>query len=167
MRKAKINYIAFDTLDWAKTESSKKQRAWTCSDYPAKLSIDFFNIPPDIPVSMNAINELRDFYRTMVIETGGGIIKVETDRVSDFPILEIILKIPAQDTICYVGSITIPFKDYSYVIKIQAADHGITGVMEFPGHALTTVRESILQIKKSITFNKKLSSIEPFTGPEK
>ncbi len=30
----------------------------------------------------------------------------------------------------YVGSLTIPFRDFSFVIKVQSEEHGITGMRE-------------------------------------
>ena len=54
-----------------------------------------------------------------------------------------IFKFPMSPSgIAYIGSVTLPFRDYSYVIKIQAAEVGVTGMRE------TIVADKLIREKK-------------------
>lgn len=214
MFKSKIKYISFNTFNWKKAGSNREQIDWLCRDFPAKLSINYFEMAPDIPAGLDNIVPIIDFYREMVVRYNGGLIKVETAKIDNYQYLETIIKIPTQQGLYYTGSLTFPFKNCSYVIKIQATESGMSGVREsvildkmlsqgvvqvdeaegvigwgqdpylkdfkqgnlmnlaekeeydndFPEHPLTLVRVKLREIKESLSFNKKLEALEPFSG---
>lgn len=212
MFSSKIKYISFNTFNWQKAGSSKEQIDWICQDLPAKLSINYFALPPDLPVALSELDTLRRYYRELVAQSNGGIIKVETGSFVNYQYIETIMKVPTEAGMYYIGSITIPFSNCSYVIKIQATEGNITGVrdsaimgkllsqgsieisstqeltgwfedpylkdyqegtlmnlsekeeydIEFPEHPLSLIRGKLMEIKKSITFHKKLAALKPF-----
>ena len=52
-------------------------------------------------------------------------------RAGGVPAVRFLFKIPKQPSgMVYVGSFTLPFRDFSFVIKVQAEEHGVTGVRE-------------------------------------
>lgn len=117
-----INSLQLDNLGWSKDQKSTQMISWYSPNSPALLSLNFFRQPPDIP-TLKDINQLRDFYRTQVANQSGGLIKVEPVQIQGTPSIETIFKIPdPSQMLYYIGSLTIPFKDYSYVIKIQAME---------------------------------------------
>lgn len=52
-------------------------------------------------------------------------------RAGQCPAVRMIFKAPQQPTgMTYVGSITLPFRDFSFVIKVQCPERGWTGSRE-------------------------------------
>ncbi|MDJ1501806.1 hypothetical protein [Xanthocytophaga agilis] len=125
-----INSLKIDTTEWVEEEKTDKEYKWERKDYPAILSINFFSIPPDLPCHPDHIDNLRNLYRT-IAQPDGGIIEVTNILIAGIPSVKTIFKFPMQPTgMAYIGSITIPFKNYSYVVKIQSWEQGTTGVRD-------------------------------------
>ena len=52
-------------------------------------------------------------------------------ELKNYQAIKTIFKLPQQPKgVVYLGSLTIPFRDRSYVVKIQALEMGMTGVRE-------------------------------------
>jgi hypothetical protein len=52
-------------------------------------------------------------------------------RVAGCPAIKVIFKVPQKPSgMTYVGSLTIPFRDFSFVVKVQCEERGITGGRE-------------------------------------
>lgn len=94
------------------------------------VSIHHYALPPDIPHPLGQIELIRKFYRRLVA-AHGALIEVENCSVSNLSGLQTILKFPMDEHgMIYVGSVTLPFVDQSYVIKIQAPEKGTTGIRD-------------------------------------
>ena len=122
-----IDSISFDTFNWQMAESNDSVKAWRNLAENAQLSLHFFNIPPDLP-SLDE-NTLRAMHRKS-LGSGGALITVKVEDATRFPIVETVFKIRIGQQIHYVGSFIIPFKGFSYVIKIQAIELGATGLRD-------------------------------------
>ena len=62
---------------------------------------------------------------------GLGVIEIDTGQIDGCTAIRTILKAPQQPHgMTCVGAITLPFRDFSFVIKAQCAEHGTTGVRE-------------------------------------
>jgi len=122
-----IDRVHLDESGWKLREKNSDIKVWD-NEVGDILSLNFFDKKPDIPVSLSNITELRKFYRKMVTEAGGGIIKIEVIKIKELQAIENIFKMPMQPSgMIYVASFTIPFRDKSYVIKVQCPEQGITG----------------------------------------
>jgi hypothetical protein len=89
-----------------------------------QVSLDFFDIPPDLPSARDKISALRDVYRTALGESGG-LVEVERIAVAGFPAVQAVFKISQTPTgMTYVAAITIPFRDCSFVIKWYPSGEG-------------------------------------------
>jgi hypothetical protein len=45
--------------------------------------------------------------------------------------IKMIVRVPQQPSgVAYLGSLTLPFRDFSFVVKMQCAESGLTGVRE-------------------------------------
>lgn len=105
-------------------------KQWINTDETMALSLNFFASVPDIPTLKN-IDALRDFYRQQIAAANGGIIQVDLRTIEGLPSIKTIFKIPqGAQGVTYLTSITLPFKDCSYVIKIQAPELDTTGMRE-------------------------------------
>ena len=95
------------------------------------LGLFYFDLPPDIPVALAAIDELRRFYRLLVIQAGSGLVELDVVALDGLPSIRQIVKQPqAGGGMTYVGSYTIPRRSFSYVAKIQCEERGTTGLRE-------------------------------------
>jgi len=126
--KVDIHSVSFDNLNWELVEKSNYKMVWRSQEFPAALSLNYFECAPDIPCDLKDIKALRDFYRELVIAKGGGIIQIEVIQVQEKEIVEAILKIPTPSGgKVYFGSYTIPYRDFSYVLKIEAHEDTMAG----------------------------------------
>lgn len=95
------------------------------------LSAFSFDIPPDIPCALSKLTTLRSFYREQISEAGGGIVSITIVEVDGVEAIEAIFKVPQEPTgMTYLASLTIPFRDQSYVVKVECPEIGMTGLRE-------------------------------------
>ena len=95
-----------------------------------RVGVFFFNLEPDLPRLPDLapfVSQLRD--RT--VASGARPVECEMDPIAGIPALRQIVKIPQQPSgMTYVGSFTLPFAKFSYVIQVQCEERGMTGVRE-------------------------------------
>jgi len=126
-KKATINSITIPSWDWIIEQDNDGLKQWMNHEGTMAMSLHFFNIPPDLP-TITDLEVLRNFHRNITHKHGGGIIESTTTKLKEFDVVRTIFKIPQQQKgMTYLASLTIPFKDCSFVIKIQAPEIGITG----------------------------------------
>src|SRR5690242_14909350 len=95
------------------------------------VGLYFFDRKPDLPVHASSISQLRDFYSA---QTSGKLETVECrvlplDGVRSIWLIAKGLDEKTQAAV-YLGSLTIPFSNFSFVIKIQCSEQGTTGMRE-------------------------------------
>ena len=93
-----------------------KTRAWGTPDGDG-VGVYLFARPPNLPRA-RTLAELRAHYDALMEEEGGTVVDVALIRVDACDALRTIVTVGFT----YVGSVTIPFRDFSFVLKIQAAD---------------------------------------------
>jgi len=104
----------------------------------------FFPVPPDLPAQAASVDELAGFYRRLLGDSGGKLVEVGVVVAGGCPAVRAILSVPQQPTgRTYVGSLTVPFRDFSFVLKCQCAEGGPTG------------------LKEALLFDRSLASNEP------
>ena len=131
-----IDLIRLDERGWKLREKNSGEKVWenTSGDV---LSLHFYDKTPDIPFALSEIDGLRRFYRSIFAESGGGMLKLETVDLQGCAVIESLGKVPKQPSgMIYVGSLTIPFRDKSYVVKLQCAERGISGIRDSSVFAL-------------------------------
>jgi hypothetical protein len=129
-RKADINAITIPDFGWTLEKRDPQIKQWINPNDSIALSVNFFDLPPDIP-SMKDIAGLRNFYRTLIAHRNGGLIQVDIINMKGYPTIKSIFKVPQEPTgMTYLASLTMPFKKCSYVIKVQAAEIGTTGIRD-------------------------------------
>ncbi len=104
-------------------------RAWSTPDGDG-LGLYFFPIPPDLPRGPLSLEELREFYGDQ-LGGGGKIVEVGLPRLVSTTCVWVLLKVPQRPSgMTYVGSLTVPFAKFSFVIKLQCEERGPTGMRE-------------------------------------
>jgi hypothetical protein len=95
------------------------------------LGLFHFPIPPDIGADINSIDRVRSRYRQLANEVGFGVVEVETVIVDGCKTVRTLFKAAQQPTgRTYVGTLTFPFRDFSYVLKVQCEEIGMTGLRD-------------------------------------
>jgi len=130
-----INCVLLDTRGWHAAEQSPSEVIWLNSlEYcSAVLSLNYFPVKPDIPFALSEVGSLRNSYRAMAIENLGGLLKADVVDVAGIKSIETLFKFPIPEQsrgLNYIASIILPFAQFSYVIKVQSAELGTTGIRE-------------------------------------
>ncbi|MFF3325005.1 hypothetical protein [Streptomyces sp. NPDC002889] len=97
------------------------------------LSLHFFELPPDLPASLDDGPTLRAALTRYTAEAGGGLIEASVKSLGELPALRQILKLPLPGQPsgqAFIGSFTVPRAGCSTVVKIQAPERGMTGMRE-------------------------------------
>jgi hypothetical protein len=125
-----INSVSIPDFGWKKIREDKSIIQWINSEENITISIMFFELPPDIP-TMNNIEVLRNFYRQLICNVNGGVIEVELSKKDKMSFIKTIFKLPQEHSgMGYIASLTLPFKNCSFVFKIQAVEIGMTGLRD-------------------------------------
>ena len=128
-----IDSLQFDHGQWQAIE--RKDHIQVFGDdvkhLTAVLSVEMFIGVPEIPVSLADIDKLRFVYRTIANNSGAGLISADVFNVDGIDCVQTIFKMPqANRGMVYIGSLTVPFAEFSFVIKIQCQEVGFTGLRE-------------------------------------
>jgi hypothetical protein len=130
--KPSLDAISFDTTGYAAQGEPQpgKVRVWHTPQGDG-LGVYFFPIPPDLPANAASVDELAAFYRQLLGDSGGKLVEVRVVVAGGCPAVRTILSVPQRPSgrTC-VGSLTVPFRDFSFVLKCQCAEGGPTGGKE-------------------------------------
>src|SRR5262249_49717728 len=84
------------------------------------IGLHYFPVPPNIHAHLDSVEQVRCAYRRLAGDSGKAIIEVEVPKVDGCAAVRTIFKVPQEPHgMAYLGSITLPFRDFSYVIKVQ------------------------------------------------
>jgi hypothetical protein len=122
--------VKFDASRYQFQGDRNGARVWFLQE-GGGVGLYFFSCKPDLPMRAASVVQLRDSYTTRM----DGKVHVVECRVlplDGVPSIWLITK--GQDeksrAAVYLGSLTIPFRDFSFVIKIQCQEQGATGMRE-------------------------------------
>jgi len=95
------------------------------------LGLFHYPIPPDIHADLSNIDCVRAFYRRIVSQSGLGVIEIDTVLVDGCTAVRTLFKAAQQPTgRTYLGALTFPYRDFSYVLKAQCEELGMTGIRD-------------------------------------
>jgi hypothetical protein len=95
------------------------------------VSLHYFPMTPDIAADPGDPHALRRFARARLTAVGGVLIALDTDAVDGVHSIRQLVKVPQEPSgMTYIGSVTVPFRDCSFVLKISGREHGTTGVRD-------------------------------------
>jgi hypothetical protein len=126
-----LEQVKFDTVGLKfHSETNRVLKVWTNPEADV-VTLNLFLTAPDIRVSLSNLERLREMYREQVTAAKGGLIEVSTLEISSIPSIKTIFKLPQKMAgVAYVAAITIPFKDFSFVLKITCQERGFGGNRE-------------------------------------
>ncbi len=127
-KKPTIDAITIPDFGWESRKDEAGVKLWVNPERPIALSLNFFDQKPDIPPLANS-DGLRSFYRALSLQAHGGIIEVAPIDLQGYAAVKTVLKIPQeQKGTTYLVSLTIPFRDCSFVVKVQAMEVDTTNM---------------------------------------
>lgn len=128
--KATITSIEIPNFGWRKIIENRSIIQWINPEETIAISVHFFDLKPDIPTIID-LEKLKLFYRQSIAKINGGLIEVDLFKIKNNAVAKTIFKIPQEPSgMTYLASLTIPFENCSYVIKVQCAEIGMTGMRD-------------------------------------
>jgi hypothetical protein len=158
-----------------------QQRVWF-TPHGDGVGLYVFRIPPDLPRA-GSIGDLRDFYARM----GPGVIDVALVPAGEMRAAQVVSKTAQQPSgFTYLGALTLAFRDFSYVLKVQCAERGTTGLREaisldrslesgattdphaveldaeLPDHPLSRTRAVLAHLRTTLSIDPEMRARPPF-----
>lgn len=125
-----LESISFDTTGLTFHRDEPGRRIWS-DDAGDTITLNFFDVPPNLPSGMKTIEHLRGAYATVLADSAARIVEISLVSAASCAGVRLVVSVPQQPSgRVYLGSVTIPFRDFSFVIKAQCAEQGMTGVKE-------------------------------------
>lgn len=125
-----LESIAFDTSAFQLVRSDPTEIFWLTPDGDI-VSVHFFDRPPDLPTDARSIDDLRVFMLKLLSGSSTRLVELASHAIADCRALRMIVKAPQQPSgMTYVGSISIPFLAFSYVIKAHCPEREPIGVRD-------------------------------------
>jgi hypothetical protein len=120
----------FETKELVLEGERGNLRQWHTTDGDLVI-LQYFDKPPNINASLDDIEALRAGYRAVAARAGGAALEIEVISVDDCRGVRLILKVPqAPAGMVYIGSLTLPFRDFSYVVRVQCAEGSLSGIRD-------------------------------------
>lgn len=98
------------------------------------LGLWYLSVAPDLAAPPDEIDKLRAFYRRAVADAGLAIVSVDSIEIDGCTAVRGIFKGRKAEGspfgMMYIASITVPFRDFSFVLKTICQEEGMTGVRE-------------------------------------
>jgi len=102
-------------------------RVWYTSDGDG-IGLYYYDVSPDLPREQPTVEAFCAEYRALM---QGNVVETGIEQAGDLWVVRVIGKVPQTPSgMTYVGSYTVPFRDFSYVVKIQCEERGVTGIRE-------------------------------------
>jgi hypothetical protein len=137
-----LESITFDTTGLSFQGDKNGVRVWYASSGDG-LGLYYFPVTPDISADINSLISVRSFYGKQVASAGAGVISIDTLDIDGCKLIKMIIRVPQQPSgVIYLGSLTLPFKDFSFVVKMQCAERGSTGIRE------TLIMDELLKVRE-------------------
>jgi hypothetical protein len=122
--------VTFDASDFRFHGESDGTRVWST---PAgdHVGLYHFALKPDIDADLQSVDAIRHVSRSRAAAIGAAIIEVNITTVDGCLTLRQVIKVPQQPHgMAYLGSLLLPFRDFSFVVKVQCHEWGVTGVRD-------------------------------------
>ena len=125
-----LDAITFDARGYELHRDQYQVRVWRT---PAGdgCGLYHYRLAPNIGARLDDLAALRKYYRAGAEGAGLGVVEIEALTVDGCRAVHTLFKArqePRGRT--YLGSLTLPFRDFSYVLKVQCAEVGTTGMRD-------------------------------------
>lgn len=148
--------LHFDTDGWAEG-TSPEGHVFFARPPDDLLVAASFDIPPDLGAPLHDIRALHDHLSAPLADVGGSIVSLGVLNIDGIASLEMVFTSSrtALGTV-YVGVLTIPFREKSYVIKVMCRDSGND---ELP---LERLRDHLDRLSATTTLSERAKQLPRF-----
>jgi len=154
--------ISFDTSGMRTFKYQPLVRAWA-NDKLDMLRLCLFERPPELPARPTETEALRDHFGRRLASASDALISLDELYADGVPAIQMIARYPVgTGGLLYIGSFIIPFRDFSYVLRIICRTHRLT---ELPEGPLSWVRRVMRDIEATLRLNPAVKAQPPFAGP--
>jgi hypothetical protein len=145
--------LEFDTAGLMLRKDEADRRLWL-NGFNDVIELRVFNKPPDIPVRLRDAPGLRSHYEAAARTQSAEVLTLEVIDDGPLRLIRLLMRSAAKPRgFTYVGSIAVPFKRGSFVLRHQATeimprdDLSVDADALHPAHALTRIRASLSAVK--------------------
>ena len=125
-----LKSLQLDLTGWT-LDQEQEEESFRFDREGDALGVNLFNIKPDIPAPCNGPEGLRNYFRQLAHTEGGGIVEVDVVHIHNIACASLMIKMPQIPRgWTYLGGVVIPRQNFSFVIRIQCVEHGMTGGRE-------------------------------------
>jgi hypothetical protein len=125
-----LDAVTFDARNLVLEGEEGNLRQWHTAEGDF-ITLNYYPATPNLGGPLSDLAKVRAGYRETAVRAGGAIVEVEPRIVDGCQALRTILKILQQPGgVIYLGALTLPFRDFSYVVKAQCAESGTTGMRD-------------------------------------
>ena len=131
-RQPSLDSVRFDATGWSYQGEPQPSevRVWHTPDGDG-VGVYFFAVPPNLPRQATSAAALTAFYRRMMAGSSARLLEALPIECGNCAAVRALLAVPESPSgRSYLGSITVPFRNFSFVIKCQCAENGVTGIKE-------------------------------------
>ena len=190
-----LDAVRFDNSGYRSLgEPRPGMRAWHTPQGDG-VGLYLYTLPPDLP-RVTSIAALRSYYERQIASMDGRLVSVSLPVAAGMPVVQVLSTTPQQPAgLTYVGAITLAFRDFSFVLKIQAEDRGPTGMREaividqrlaagdtieaarafdtdaselddnFPAHQVSRARSVLAHVCRTLQLDRSISAAPRFPLP--
>jgi hypothetical protein len=95
------------------------------------VGLHYFALPPDLPADLDSLEALRVATSQRTSAAGSAIVEITVTEVDGCRALRQVVKVPQRPFgMIYRGSLTLPFRDFSFVAKVQCQERSLTGLRD-------------------------------------
>jgi hypothetical protein len=155
-----LDSMTFDVSSFRFHGESGGERVWAT---PAgdRVGLCYFPLKPDIDADLKSVDAVRRVLRSRVA-AGSAIIEVDITTVDGCVALRQIIKVPQEPHgMVYLGSLILPFRDFSLMVKVQCHERGTTGIRE----AVVQVRSVLAHLEQTIHVTSEVRQSPAYVYP--
>jgi len=132
MTMSPLDWVRFDTAGYEGPHVQEEDRvaAWVTPEGD-EVRIFFVGMKPNLPADAKSDADFVAFYEEMLKGSGSRLVVAGVISARGVRAVRSIVSVPQEPSgRTYVASLIIPFRDFSYVLKCQCPERGITGMKE-------------------------------------
>jgi hypothetical protein len=104
-----LDSINFDATGFTYVGDEDNKRIWRTQDGDG-IGLYYFQAPPDLEADIEAVAQIRSFYRKLTARSGHELVECETLLLGGCLVVRTIISVRDQGTgYTYLGSLTFPF----------------------------------------------------------
>lgn len=122
-KKPQIIDIQYEPKDWLQDTFDPFERRWQCPDYRALFKVNYWPGKTGLPETILEDKKvLQGYFRAKAVDANGGLIYADTLNLKGLRAIKTIFKVPQAQMMRYLAAYIIPFKFYSFGLKIIAEE---------------------------------------------